>query len=63
MKGLSSEMIMSEDQFRTSDLPFVVSSNERMLANTRSNRTLMKAFFNDDADEMNSIADDDNKGY
>ena len=61
MKAYSNEMMVSEEQFRTSDLPFVVSSNDRMLANTRSNRSLMKAFFNDDADDF-SMTDEDTKG-
>jgi len=62
MKGLSNEMIVNGDeQFRTSDMPFVVSSNDRMMANTRSNQNLMKAFFNDDADDF-SLAEEDTKG-
>jgi hypothetical protein len=63
MKGLSSnEMIVnSDEQFRTSDMPFIVSSNDRMLANTRSNQNLMKAFFNDETDDF-SLAEEDTKG-
>ena len=52
---------MQEDE-QMNGLPFIVaSSNDRMLASTRANKTLMKAFFGDEQaseDHMNMLEED-----
>ena len=61
LKGLSSDMIIREENFKASDLPFVVSSSDKMMPNTCSNRSLMKAFFSEDVDDF-SLAEEETRG-
>ena len=61
LKSLSNDMIIGEENFKTSDLPFVASSNDRLLSNARSNRNLMKAFFNEDVDDF-SLVEEETRG-